>query len=84
MLDAQLSKADVYPPIDVHRSGIRRPELLFSEEMQEGLRLLRQALQPLQPADAIRQVNDLTDRSPSAEESLRRLKAWLSLQEKQS
>ena len=84
VLDAQLSKAGVYPPIDVHRSGIRRPELLFSEEMQEGLRLLRQALQPLQPADAIRQVNDLTDRSPSAEESLRRLKAWLSLQEKQS
>ena len=59
VLDAQLAKTGVSPAIAWHQSGTRRCGLFLDDSRKEGLRLLRQELEPLTDAAAIKQLGDL-------------------------
>ena len=65
VLDAQLAKAGVSPAIAWHQSGTRRCGLFLDDSRKEGLRLLRQELDPLTDAAAIKQIGDLINVTPN-------------------
>ncbi|MBP7732292.1 MAG: transcription termination factor Rho [Caldisericia bacterium] len=53
VLDRKLAEKGVYPAIDINRSGTRRDELLFDDEMGKKIRQLRRFLTNLDPTDAL-------------------------------
>ncbi len=53
ILDRKLVDRRIYPAIDINRSGTRREELLLDEEELNKLWILRKALAPMSPVEAM-------------------------------
>ncbi len=63
-LDASLAKAGISPSVSWHQSGTHRCGLFLDESRKEGMRLLRQELDPLSDAAIVRQLLDLFAMTP--------------------
>ncbi len=70
-LDRRLVDRRVFPAIDIERSGTRKEELLFSEEEQRRIWVLRRVLSEMQMVEAMELLRDRISRSKSNEEFLR-------------
>jgi transcription termination factor Rho len=70
-LDRRLVDRRVFPAIDIERSGTRKEELLFSEEEQKRIWILRRVLSEMQMVEAMELLRDRIARSKSNEEFLR-------------
>ncbi len=58
VLSRELADLRIFPAIDLKASGTRREELLHSEEDMRWINLMRQKLMNLNPADAIKTLNE--------------------------
>ena len=70
-LDRRLVDRRVFPAIDIERSGTRKEELLFSDEEQKRIWILRRVLSEMQMVEAMELLRDRIARSKSNEEFLR-------------
>ena len=70
-LDRRLVDRRVFPAIDIERSGTRKEELLFSDEEQRRIWILRRVLSEMQMVEAMELLRDRISRSKSNEEFLR-------------
>jgi transcription termination factor Rho len=70
-LDRRLVDRRVFPAIDIERSGTRKEELLFTEEEQRRIWILRRVLSEMQMVEAMELLRDRISRSKSNEEFLR-------------
>ncbi|MDR1489271.1 MAG: transcription termination factor Rho [Desulfovibrio sp.] len=52
-LDRHLAEKRVFPAMDINRSGTRKEELLFSEEVLNRVWILRKILAPMSPIDSM-------------------------------
>jgi transcription termination factor Rho len=53
VLDRKLAEKGLFPAIDINRSGTRRDELLYDDEMRKRIWQLRRFLTNLDPAEAL-------------------------------
>jgi len=70
-LDRRLVDRRVFPAIDIERSGTRKEELLFSDDEQKRIWILRRVLSEMQMVEAMELLRDRISRSKSNEEFLR-------------
>ena len=70
-LDRRLVDRRVFPAIDIERSGTRKEELLFTDEEQKRIWILRRVLSEMQMVEAMELLRDRISRSKSNEEFLR-------------
>jgi transcription termination factor Rho len=70
-LDRRLVDRRVFPAIDIERSGTRKEELLFSDDEQRRIWILRRVLSEMQMVEAMELLRDRISRSKSNEEFLR-------------
>ena len=75
VLDRGLAQERIFPAINVQRSGTRREEQLYGPEEARGLALLRRALAPYKPREAILALQQLIARYPDNETLLRSIAA---------
>lgn len=73
VLDRNLAQEQIYPAIDVHRSGTRKEEQLYSPEEMAGIRRLRRTLAGYPPRQAMRGLLKLAGRYPTNEALLQAL-----------
>ena len=78
-LDGTLARVGIEPPVAWHQSGTRRSEQFLDQNRQESLRLLKQELESMSDSAAIRQLADLTDRTPDNESLCAKLPDLISL-----
>jgi transcription termination factor Rho len=73
VLDRALAQERIFPAIDVHRSGTRREERLYSEPDMVKLNALHRGLAGFPPPQAMTKLLGLLAQTTSNEELLRRL-----------
>lgn len=73
VLDRGLAEARLFPALDVHRSGTRKEERLYSAEAMAGLTALRRKLAGYAARDALTYLFGLLAKHPSNEALLRHL-----------
>jgi transcription termination factor Rho len=73
VLDRSLAQERIFPAIDVHQTGTRREERLYSAEEMVKLHALRRGLAGYPPKQAMMQLLILLSQTGSNEELLRRL-----------
>jgi len=74
-LDRKLAERRIFPAIDINRSGTRREELLINPEELQLIWLLRKALAPLNPIEAMELLISKIKKTKSNIELLMSLKA---------
>ena len=52
-LDRHLAEKRVFPAIDINKTGTRKEELLFSEDVLNRVWILRKILAPMSPIDSM-------------------------------
>ncbi len=65
VLDRELAQEQVFPAIDVHRTGTRKEERLYSEAEMAGIQRLRRTLAGYPPRQAMRSLLQLLDQHPT-------------------
>jgi len=70
VLDRTLADRRTWPAIDLHKSGTRKEDLLIPEDELSRIYLLRKALAPLSPPDAMQLLLDRLGQSRSNSEFL--------------
>ncbi len=70
-LDRRLVERRVFPAIDMERSGTRKEELLFTEDEQKRIWVLRRVLSEMPMVEAMELLRDRLGRSKSNEEFLK-------------
>lgn len=73
VLDRALAQAQVFPAIDVHRTGTRKEERLYSAAEMAGLHRLRRSLAGLPPEQAMVRLLQLLAQHPTNAGLLNRL-----------
>jgi transcription termination factor Rho len=73
VLDRALAQERIFPAIDIHRTGTRREERLYSEQEMVKLNALRRGLAAYPPKQAMTKLLDLLSQTASNAELLRRL-----------
>lgn len=79
MLDVNLARNGVKPPINLQMSGTRRAELLLTPAQQDGISLLHGVLGSMQSSQAVPQIMSLMDKAATNDELLLKLKDWVAL-----
>ena len=77
-LDATIAAKGVNPPVDLLRSGTKRPELFASPAHVEALGLIRTMLRDAAPEAVALQLLGMLDKTSDNEELCTRLPGWLS------
>ena len=65
MLDRDLAQEQIFPAIDVHRTGTRKEEQLYAAGEMAGLHQLRRTLAGYPPRQAMRTLLQLLARYPT-------------------
>jgi len=73
VMDRGLFDRRIFPCIDISASGTRKEEKLFTPEEYQKVTLLRRALAPLKPAEAMQLLTDRLGKHPTNAEFLRDL-----------
>ena len=73
VLDRSLAQAQIYPAIDVHRTGTRKEERLYSAADLAGLQRLRRVLAGYPPSQAMARLLQLLSKYPTNAALLERL-----------
>ena len=56
VLDRKLQEKQVFPAIDIQKSGTRREDLLLSKDEQEAVYIMRKALNGMKADEAVEQI----------------------------
>jgi len=75
VLNRKLADRRIWPAIDIGLSGTRREEMILSEEVMEGVTLLRRSLVSLEPVEAMEQLIRTLERFPSNKEFLAKIRS---------
>jgi transcription termination factor Rho len=70
VMDRGLFERRIFPAIDISKSGTRKEEKLFTPQEYAKVTLLRRALAPLSPAEAMQLLTQRLARHPTNEEFL--------------
>ncbi len=62
-LTASFQEKQVFPAIDIQKSGTRREDLLLSKEEQEAVYIMRKALNGMKSEDAVEQILNMFTRT---------------------
>jgi transcription termination factor Rho len=73
LMDRSLFERRIFPCIDISGSGTRKEEKLFTPEEYQKVTLLRRALAPLKPADAMQLLTQQLAKYPTNEAFLKDL-----------
>ena len=73
LMDRGLFERRVFPAIDISKSGTRKEEKLFTPEEYQKVTLLRRALAPLRPAEAMQLLTGRLEKYPTNQEFLANL-----------
>ncbi len=73
VMDRDLFDRRIFPAIDISKSGTRKEEKLFSPEEYSRVTILRRALAPLRPAEAMQLLTERLSRYPTNAEFLAHL-----------
>jgi transcription termination factor Rho len=73
VMDRSLFERRIFPAIDISKSGTRKEEKLFDAEEIQKVTLLRRALAPLRPAEAMQLLTGRLEKSPTNREFLQNL-----------
>jgi transcription termination factor Rho len=73
VMDRSLFERRIFPCIDISASGTRKEEKLFTDEEYQKVTLLRRALAPLKPAEAMQLLTQRLAKYPSNAEFLKDL-----------
>lgn len=68
VLDRKLSEKRVFPALDIPKSGTRREDLLLTREEQEGVYIIRKALNSMRSDDAVETILNLFVRTRNNQE----------------
>ena len=82
-LDRALSEMRAFPAIDLAKSGIRREELLLTDEEAEGVRAVRRILSQGHTREATQQLIGMLEKTGSNKEFFKKLQEWLAIWEKE-
>jgi transcription termination factor Rho len=73
LMDRGLFERRIFPAIDISKSGTRKEEKLFGPEDMQKVTLLRRALAPLRPAEAMQLLTGRIEKYPTNKEFLANL-----------
>ena len=73
VMDRSLFERRIFPAIDISKSGTRKEEKLFDAEEIQKVTLLRRALAPLRPAEAMQLLTGRLEKYPTNREFLQNL-----------
>jgi transcription termination factor Rho len=73
LMDRGLFERRIFPAIDISKSGTRKEEKLFTAEEYQKVTLLRRALAPLRPAEAMQLLVGRIEKYPTNKEFLANL-----------
>jgi transcription termination factor Rho len=73
VLDRELAQEQIFPAIDVHRTGTRKEERLYTEAELPGVQRLRRALAGYPPRQAMRSLLQLLGQYPGNAELLQQI-----------
>ncbi|HJQ98478.1 MAG TPA: transcription termination factor Rho, partial [Candidatus Polarisedimenticolaceae bacterium] len=73
VMDRSLFERRIFPAIDISKSGTRKEEKLFDAEETQKVTLLRRALAPLRPAEAMQLLTGRLEKSATNREFLQNL-----------
>jgi len=73
VMDRSLFERRIFPAIDISKSGTRKEEKLFDAEEMQKVTLLRRALAPLRPAEAMQLLTGRLEKSQTNREFLQNL-----------
>ena len=73
LMDRGLFERRIFPAIDISKSGTRKEEKLFGPEDTQKVTLLRRALAPLRPAEAMQLLTGRIEKYPTNKEFLANL-----------
>jgi transcription termination factor Rho len=73
VMDRSLFERRIFPAIDISKSGTRKEEKLFDAEEMQKVTLLRRALAPLRPAEAMQLLTGRLEKSATNREFLQNL-----------
>jgi transcription termination factor Rho len=73
VMDRSLFEQRIFPAIDISKSGTRKEEKLFTPDEYQKVTLLRRALAPLRPAEAMKLLTGRLEKYPSNAEFLKDL-----------
>ena len=73
VMDRGLFERRIFPAIDISKSGTRKEEKLFSADEYQKVTLLRRALAPLRPAEAMQLLTGRIEKYPTNKEFLANL-----------
>lgn len=74
ILDRSLQQLRLFPAVDIHKSGTRREELLYSKEDMEAIWHLRKLLLKCNEAEALKYLIDLLHKYSTNEDLLENIK----------
>jgi len=73
VMDRGLFERRIFPAIDISKSGTRKEEKLFSTEEMQKVTLMRRALAPLRPAEAMHLLTARIEKTATNREFLANL-----------
>jgi len=73
VMDRSLFERRIFPAIDISKSGTRKEEKLFDAEEMQKVTLLRRALAPLRPAEAMQLLTGRLEKSATNRDFLQNL-----------
>jgi len=73
LMDRGLFERRIFPAIDISKTGTRKEEKLFTAEEYQKVTLLRRALAPLRPAEAMQLLTGRIEKYPTNKEFLANL-----------
>ena len=73
VMDRSLFERRIFPAIDISKTGTRKEEKLFTAEEYQKVTLLRRALAPLRPAEAMQLLTGRIEKYPTNKEFLANL-----------
>lgn len=74
ILDRRLQEKRVFPAIDIQRSSTRREDLLLDQEEQEGVEIMRRALNGMKSDEAVENILNMFSRTRNNREFVQVLK----------
>ena len=74
VLDRKLSEKRVFPAIDIMRSGTRREDLLFKQQEQEAMDIMRKAFNGVKPEEAVDNILNMFAHTKNNEEFVQTIK----------
>ncbi|HIR92809.1 MAG TPA: transcription termination factor Rho [Candidatus Egerieimonas intestinavium] len=74
ILDRKLQEKRVFPAIDIQRSSTRREDLLLDQEEQEGVEIMRRALNGMKADEAVENILNMFSRTRNNREFIGMIK----------